>query len=114
MGKTIWKCIMFGATLVMMLGFALSIWSFNEHNIIGMYTGLIVIGTVCVSWWFWVMFIIRTMITQTEKTCKNLTEVKSGITEVKGLVKEYVEFTNSGNRQRRKSTRPKLVSVKPE
>jgi hypothetical protein len=51
------------------------------------------------------------MISQTEKTCSNLTEVRTGITEVKGLVKEYAEYTNTGNRQRRKSSGSRSASA---
>ena len=98
MDRITWKWMMGGTVSVMLLGFLLSLWSFDHHHALGMYTGLIVIGGVCVSWWFWVMFIIRATISQTEKTCKNLTEVKDKLTEVKGLVKEYVEFKNSSNR----------------
>jgi hypothetical protein len=96
---------MFGASLVLVLGFVLSVWSYHEHHTIGMYLGLITIGGVCVSWWFWVMFIIRAMLGQTEKTCSQLKEVRLGITEVKHLVKEYAELKNTGDRQRRKSAR---------
>jgi hypothetical protein len=96
---------MFGASLVLTLGFVLSIWSVHQDHTVGIYLGLVTIGGVCVSWWFWVMFIIRAMISQTEKTCSQLGEVRSGITEVKQLVKEYAELKDAGNRQRRKSAR---------
>jgi hypothetical protein len=108
MDKNIWKYMMVGTISIMALGFVLAVWSFNEHHEWGMYTGLVLIAGVCVSWWFWVMFIIRTMIEQTDRTCRNLTEVKHGLVEVKGLVKEYAEFTNASNRQRRKSPRARL------
>ena len=90
--------MMVGTISVMLLGFLLALWAFDQHHALGMYTGLIMIGGVCVSWWFWVMFIIRAMISQNEKTCKNLTEVKDKLTEVKGLVKEYAELKNSSYR----------------
>ena len=111
MGKTIWKWMMAGTTSVMTLGFILAVWSFNAHHALGMYTGLVMIGGVCVSWWFWVMFIIRTMMEQTDRTCKNLSEVRSGLVEVKGLVREYAENTNTGNRQRGKSSRTRSANA---
>lgn len=94
---------MFGAGLTLILGFVVAVWSVNEHNVLGIYLGLVTIGGVCVSWWFWVMFIIRTMITQNDKTCAELNQVKSGITQVKQLVREYVELNDAGHRQRRES-----------
>jgi hypothetical protein len=103
MNKQLWKLIMFGASLVLVLGFVVALWSVHHDSVTGVYLGLITIGAVCVSWWFWVMFIIRCMISQSEKTCVQLTEVRTGITEVKHLVKEYVEIKSVSDRQRRKS-----------
>jgi hypothetical protein len=103
MNKNTWKICMFGAGLTLIIGFVIAVWSVAERNIMGTYLGLITIAGVCVSWWFWVMFIIRTMIKQNDKTCNELAEVRIGITQVKQLVKEYVEFNNTGLRQRGKS-----------
>jgi protein-S-isoprenylcysteine O-methyltransferase Ste14 len=107
MNKQIWKLVMFGASLVLLLGFVVALWSVHEDSVTGVYLGLVTIGAVCVSWWFWVMFIIRTMISQSDRTCSQLKEVRTGISEVKHLVKEYVEDKSVSNRQRRKSTAPR-------
>lgn len=103
MNKNIWKIVMFGAGLTLILGFVIAIWSVNEHNVMGIYLGLVTIAGVCVSWWFWVMFIIRTMIKQNDKTCSELGQVKIGISQVKQLIREYVKLNNIGYRQRGKS-----------
>jgi hypothetical protein len=103
MNKNIWKIVMFGAGLTLILGFVIAIWSVNEHNVVGIYLGLVTIAGVCVSWWFWVMFIIRTMIKQNDKTCSELGQVKIGISQVKQLIREYVKLNNIGYRQRGKS-----------
>ena len=94
---------MFAAGIILILGFVIAIWSVNEHNVVGIYLGLVTIAGVCVSWWFWVMFIIRTMIKQNDKTCSELGQVKIGISQVKQLIREYVKLNNIGYRQRGKS-----------
>jgi hypothetical protein len=103
MNKNIWKIVMFAAGIILILGFVIAIWSVNEHNVVGIYLGLVTIAGVCGSWWFWVMFIIRTMIKQNDKTCSELGQVKIGISQVKQLIREYVKLNNIGYRQRGKS-----------
>jgi len=111
MNKQMWKWMLAGTTSIMILGFFLSVWSINENHRLGTYTGLIVIGSICISWWCWVMFIIRNMIEHTDKTCKNLSEVKDKVREIRGLVKEYAEKTGTGVRERRKSPRTRSSPV---
>lgn len=103
MNKNIWKTAMFGAALILMLGVAIAIWSIDEHYNIGIYLGLAIIAGVCMAWWIWVMFIIRTVTTQHEKTRAELTQVREGITQIKQLVQDYVKLSNISDRQRRKS-----------
>jgi hypothetical protein len=86
--KIHWKTVMFVAIVGMLLGLAVSLWGIGQNNIQAAWIGLITVGAVCVSWWFWVMFIIRTMIECTEKTQQGLGEIKTGISEVRSMVRD--------------------------
>ena len=86
--KIHWMTVMFVAVIGMLLGLAVSIWGIGHDNAKAAWIGLITIGAVCVSWWFWVMFVIRTMIECTDKTQQGLGIIKQGISEVKTLVRE--------------------------
>lgn len=79
---------MFVAVTIMLLGMALSIYGVGHQDIKATWIGLITIMAVCVSWWFWVMFIIRTMIEQTERTQRGLSEIKSGLGDVRVMVRD--------------------------
>ena len=79
---------MFVAVIGMLLGLAISIWGIGHENIKAAWIGLVLITAVCVSWWFWVMFIIRTMIECTEKTQRGLGEIKYDLREVRGMIQE--------------------------
>ena len=86
--KIHWKTVMFVAVIGMLLGLAVSLWGIGHDNIQAAWIGFITIGAVCVSWWFWVMFVIRTMIDCTDKTNTGLGEIKEGIREVRGMVRD--------------------------
>ena len=79
---------MFVAVIAMFLGLTVSLWGIGHDNTKAAWLGLITIGAVCVSWWFWVMFVIRTMIECSNKTQQGLGDIKQGIKEVKSLVRE--------------------------
>lgn len=70
----------------MILGFTVSILSihFNKDNLI--YLGLAIIASVCVSWWFWVMFIIRSMVKHGLTTLENMDSIRYEIKEIKKLL----------------------------
>ena len=86
--KIHWMTVMFVAVVGMLLGLAVSMWGIGHDNVQAAWIGLITIGAVCVSWWFWVMFVIRTMIECTDKTQQGLGDIKQGIKEVKYLVRD--------------------------
>ena len=79
---------MFVAIVGMLLGLAMSIWGIGHDDIKATWIGLVMIVAVCVSWWFWVMFIIRTMIEQTDRTQQSLGDIKTGIREVRHMVRD--------------------------
>jgi quinol-cytochrome oxidoreductase complex cytochrome b subunit len=86
---------MFIAIIGMLSGMAVSLWGIEHNSTEAAWIGLITIGAVCVSWWFWVMFVVRTMIECTEKTQQGLGEIKSGITEVRHMVRD-LDSNNQG------------------
>lgn len=89
MGKIIhWKAVMFFAVIVMLFGLCIAVTGVMEHNDWQAYAGLATIGFVCASWWFWVMFVIRTIIHNTEKTSTGLHEIKHELGEVKKLLRD--------------------------
>jgi quinol-cytochrome oxidoreductase complex cytochrome b subunit len=91
MKNTHWKAVMFLALTLMAIGGGISLWGIQHHLQSIAVTGLAIIGTVCVSWWFWVMFIIRTMMSLNERTVKSLVDIQSDLGTVKVLLKEYEE-----------------------
>jgi hypothetical protein len=92
MNKTHWQFVMFVALTAMFMGLGVSLWGIKEHNLPITITGLATIAVVCISWWFWVMFIIRTMMNLNESTCGRLVEIKQGLNEALVLIQEYKQF----------------------
>lgn len=84
-----WKVVMFGAVILMLFGFCISLWGIGHNNVTSTALGLITMAVVCVSWWFWVMFIIRSTIKASEKTLEGIVDIRKDIETVKLLVKEY-------------------------
>ena len=78
---------MFVAVIGMLLGLAVSIWGIGHENIKAAWIGLVLIAAVCVSWWFWVMFVIRTMLECTAKTQQGLGEIKYDLREVRTMIR---------------------------
>ena len=89
MKNTHWKLVMFFAVLLVLVGGGMSLWAVHAHNQALAIAGIVVVITVCVSWWFWVMFIIRTMIDLNDKTLANVKTIHEGITTVKLLLRDY-------------------------
>ena len=89
MKNTHWKAVMFLALSLMAIGGGVSLWGIQHHLQSIAVTGLIIIGTVCISWWFWVMFIIRTMMSLNDRTVRSLIDIQEDLGTVKVLLKEY-------------------------
>lgn len=83
---------MFAAVILMIAGFAISLYGLDQDHHNTVIVGLVTVIVVCVSWWFWVMFVIKTMINCTDKTTKGLEELKTGISEVKELLAKDKDF----------------------
>ena len=88
--KLKWQVVMIGAVLFMIAGFALSLWAIDTGYTDLIYIGLFIIATVCVSWWLWVMIVIKTLLTNTTKTTKNLNGIKEDLGKVKSIIKSIV------------------------
>lgn len=80
-----WKIVMFAAVVLMLSGFGISVWGVNldDHGVI--WAGLITMTVVCVSWWFWVMFVIKTMISCNEKTTHGVNAIRTDLKDLKNL-----------------------------
>ena len=88
---------MFVAVTMMISGFAVSAYGLAVDNHQTVLAGLVAITAVCVSWWFWVMFVIRSMIDNTERTLVNIEAVRQDLTMVKTLIKEERSFSSEIN-----------------
>lgn len=87
-----WLFVMFAAVIVMIAGFSISLYGLDQDHHNTVLVGLVTVIAVCVSWWFWVMFVIRTMIRCTDETTSGLEELKTGIREVKTLLAKDKDF----------------------
>ncbi len=89
MKKLHWQEVMLAAVLLMMSGLGMSLWAVAHHNDFLAICGITLIGVVCISWWFWVMFVIKTLIDFYSKTDVGLVELKYGLKDIRVLIKEY-------------------------
>jgi hypothetical protein len=79
---------MFAAIILMLSGFGVSVYGLGVQSYNTALAGVITIGTVCVSWWFWVMFVIRSMIANADRTIANVADIKADIREVRSLIEQ--------------------------
>jgi hypothetical protein len=92
--KLHWKEVMIGAISILLTGFGIALWATHHQNPTLAFTGIIIMGTVCISWWFWVMVVIKTMIDYNERTLTSMTDLCTTLSEIKQLVKDEI----NGNR----------------
>ncbi len=90
MKKLNWHIVMFVAIVAMLAGLSVSLLGLDrdQHNLV--LIGLGIIAAVCVSWWLWVMFVIKTMSTATDKTTDKLHDIKTKLGELKSLVQGLI------------------------
>lgn len=93
-----WKVIMFVAISMMLSGLAISVYGLGVDDHSTVFMGLATIGAVCVSWWFWVMFIIRSMIDNTERTLSNIESIRHDLSTVKTLIKQERSLSSEINK----------------
>jgi hypothetical protein len=85
-----WMCVMFAAVIFMLCGLGVSVYGLETEDKATALAGLVAIGTVCVSWWFWVMFVIRAMIANADRTISNVENIRTDIREVKSLIEQDI------------------------
>jgi len=80
--------IMFASILVLMGGFFTAlIGVVNDMHWVS-YFGMGLMVATCVTWWFWVMVEIRSMLENLENTSKGLVEVKRELRTVMEVLRE--------------------------
>lgn len=75
----------------MFVGFLLAllgVYSDKDHFA---YIGLVIMSSVCFTWWVWVMLVIKNMLVQTTKAEAGLGEVKDEL----GLIKKMIRALTS-------------------
>ena len=77
---------MFAAVIFMLTGITVVACGIYLHNQITAWTGFVMIVSTCISWWFWVMFVIREMINHTDRTVKGINHIRQDIQEVRNII----------------------------
>lgn len=82
-----WNKVMFTSMIVMVVGFimALSGIYINDHAF--SYVGIGMMTVTSITWWFWVMFIIKDMFERVERTGDRIVEVKQELGVIRALIK---------------------------
>lgn len=93
MRNIFWMTILVCSIAFMILGFSVSFHGIETGSYDLVYAGLIVIGTTCVSWWIWVMIVIKDMYSITVNAIDGVKDIRTGIKEVKRLIQEYKNLT---------------------
>ena len=79
--------VMFTSMIVMVAGFILSLFGIHINNHAFSYLGIGMMTVTSVTWWFWVMFIIKDMFERVERTGDKLVEVKQELGVIRALIK---------------------------
>lgn len=90
MKKINWQIVMFVAIITMLSGLCISLLGVGQNQQDLVLIGLGIIAAVCVSWWFWVMFVIKTMLTINDKTTNGIQDIKIKIGEIRNLVQGLI------------------------
>lgn len=79
--------VMFTSMIVMVAGFILSLFGIHINNHAFSYLGIGMMTVTSVTWWFWVMFIIKDMFERVERTGDRIVEVKQELGVIRALIK---------------------------
>lgn len=79
--------VMFTSMIVMVAGFILSLFGIHINNHAFSYLGIGMMTVTSVTWWFWVMFIIKDMFERVERTGDKIVEVKQELGVIRALIK---------------------------
>lgn len=86
-----WNIIMFGTSSFMFMGFLLSLLGVYTDRDTFAYIGIVIMSSVCFTWWIWVMLVIKDMILRTTKAQDGLGMVKEEL----GLIKKMIRALTS-------------------
>ena len=86
-----WKEVMIAAISILITGFGISLWATTHQNTEVALVGIVTMASVCISWWFWVMVVIKTMIHHTDQTLEAMADINNKIVEIKDLVKAEID-----------------------
>jgi hypothetical protein len=80
-----WKTVLVLSVSAMIIGFVVSMWGMGIDNDNLIVIGLLTVMAVCVSWWCWVMYVIRTMIRYNDRTAESIDEIRNYLHDLKLL-----------------------------
>ena len=75
----------------MFVGFLLALFGVYENIDAFAYIGIVIMSSVCFTWWIWVMLVIKDMILRTTKAQDGLGVVKEEL----GLIKKMIRALTS-------------------
>jgi len=93
MRNIFWKLVLFVSVATLMSGMIISLFGVYYQDHMLAYSGLAVIALTCISWWIWVMVVIKSMWDFAQSTVENVFEIRLGIKDVRRLVEEYKNTT---------------------
>jgi type VI protein secretion system component VasK len=93
MKDVFWKSVLVISVFTMVLGFLISAYGVYSHDELFVYSGIVLIGITCMSWWIWVMIVIKSMWDFTQNTRNRVVDIRESIREVKDIFNEYKNLT---------------------
>jgi hypothetical protein len=87
--KLHWQQVMIAASMMMSGGLALSLWAISHQNNLLAIIGITLIGVIAISWWFWIMYVVKTLINFYTTTDSGLVEIKYGLRDIRNLMQDY-------------------------
>lgn len=82
------------SVITMITGFAVSLHGIQHQDYDIIYVGMMIIGITCVSWWIWVMSVIKAMWDFAQSTVNKVQEIRQGVKEVRKLFEEYKKLSD--------------------
>jgi len=94
MKNVFWKIVVLFSVIIMISGFAVSLHGIHHQDYDIIYIGMVIIGITCISWWIWVMSVIKAMWDFTQNTVNKVQEIRQGVNEVRILFEEYKKLSD--------------------
>lgn len=77
------------STVAMITGFVLSLAGVYHNDYLFAYAGISLIIITCISWWIWVMTVIKSMWEFTRSTVLKVQDIRQGISGVRQILQDY-------------------------